>query len=117
MNTLDRNLAEIYVAADEIEAKHIQLLLADNHIPSRIVGTGLIGGAGEIPPGWVVSPRIWVDKEYETVARQLVTNWEKDRKAQRKTTQREWTCEHCEAQVPGEFDICWQCQKARDCEE
>ena len=117
MNSLDRNLSEIYVAADEIEAKHIQLLLADHHIPSRIVGAGLIGGAGEIPPGWVVSPRIWVDKEYEAKARQLVTNWEKDRKSQRQQPQPEWTCSHCEAQVPGEFDICWQCQTAKIGEE
>ena len=114
MNSLDKNLAEVYVAADEVEAKHLQLLLADNHIASRIVGAGLIGGSGDLPPGFDISPRIWVDEEYATKAREICQTWEQERKKNRNSKPvAEWQCEKCEAQVPGEFEICWQCQSEK----
>ena len=118
MNSLEKNLAEVYVASDEIEAKHLQLLLADNHIASRIVGAGLIGGAGDLPPGWVVSPRIWVDKVDEDRARNVCKEWERQRRTNRHSApQQDWRCKHCEAQVPAEFEICWQCQAEKQIAE
>ena len=110
MSSLDRKLVQVYVAADEIEAKHIELILADHHIQSRTVGGGLVGGAGELPPGWALSPRIWVDKEYEDQARTIVKMWELDRNKKRDNPTEEWQCSECESMVPGDFEICWQCQ-------
>ena len=114
MNSIEKNLAEVYVAADEIEAKHLQLLLADNHIASRIVGAGLIGGSGDLPPGFDVSPRLWVDNEYAEAAREICIAWERERNAKRANRNsvplQDWQCSQCEEQVPGDFEICWQCQ-------
>ena len=114
MNTTNKNLAEVYVAADEIEARYLERLLSDNDIECSIVGAGLIGGAGELPPGWSLSPRIWVDTTDRQRARTIIDRWEQDRNSSRSDPENEWKCPSCLAVVPGEFEICWQCQFARE---
>ena len=113
LNRSKKNLVEVYVAADEIEARYLERMLEHHDIPRCVVGAGLIGGSGELPPGWNLSPRIWVDQSDGEAAKQYIRQWEADRAQQRRTARAEWQCPSCKADVPGQFDICWQCRYDR----
>ncbi|MFK7821487.1 MAG: DUF2007 domain-containing protein [Planctomycetaceae bacterium] len=105
-------LIEVYSAANSPEAHLLVSRLADDGIPARIVGEALGTGAGELPVGYATSPRIWVHEEHAERARDLVLDWEEERKDSR--PEPSWKCPACAADVDGSFQICWSCQQWRE---
>jgi hypothetical protein len=110
----DSDAVEVYSAANLLEAHQVKNVLQDEGIAAKVVGEALQTAAGELPIGWTTAPRLWVAQaDYET-ARQIIDNWERERQTAKPIqSPPPWVCSHCGEEVPGEFDICWNCQSAK----
>ena len=110
----DSDVVEVYSAANLPEAHQVKNLLQDEGIQARVVGEALQTGAGELPIGWTTAPRLWVAQADCERARQIIDEWEQERQAGKPIpSSPPWVCPHCDEEVPGEFDICWNCQSTK----
>ena len=76
----DSDIVEIYSAANAIEAHTIANALEAAGIKARVVGEYLGMAAGDLPLGQPIAPRIWVRKEDEARARELLVRWQSETK-------------------------------------
>lgn len=67
-------LAEIYTAADAVQAHFLKNLLADAGIEARVVGD-----RDELHLGDSTAPRVWVMQADASRARELIEDWEQSR--------------------------------------
>lgn len=110
MSQLDQT--DVYAARDEIDATLVQAMLAEAGIDSQVVGGTLQGGAGELPMGWSVAPRVWVTAVNAANARTLIRAMEKSRREESENDE-VWMCVECDEEVTVSFEICWNCQSPR----
>jgi len=74
-------LVEAYSAKDAMEAHFLRLVLEEHDIPVRVINDGLGFALGDLPLGWLTSPKLWVREEDLAMTRALITEWQKTRRA------------------------------------
>ena len=72
----EREIVEVYVARDNIEAQFLRGLLEDSGIEVRVVGEGLHGLTGGLPSGYSTAPRLWVRRKDAERARKVIAEYE-----------------------------------------
>jgi len=77
----DADVVELYSAANSIEAYAMANALKAAGIKARVVGDGLEAAAGGLAVGATIAPRIWIRKDEEARARDLLKQWHVDAKA------------------------------------
>jgi len=99
-------LKRLYTASHLPEAHLVRGLLAAAGIPVRVLNEYAQGGLGDLPAAAVL-PEVWIEDERdEFIARKILSAYEQDRPV--KAAQR---CPACGEENPGDFAVCWQCQK------
>ena len=107
-------LVEVYCAANAQEAYLVKSALENAGIEASVVGDHLQIAAGDLPFGWMVSPRVWVRTPDAAPARALIVQWQADRpQDEPPSPSPPWTCPKCGETVDADFDICWNCQYDR----
>jgi len=76
----DSNIIEIYSAANAIEAHAMANALEAAGVKARVVGDYLGMAAGGLPLGQPIAPSVWVLKEEEARARELIKQWKDEAK-------------------------------------
>jgi hypothetical protein len=74
----DSNLVEIYSAANSIDAYAMANALKASGIKARVLGEFLEMGAGGLPVGQSTAPKVWIRKDEEHRARELLRQWKVD---------------------------------------
>jgi hypothetical protein len=76
----DSKIVEIYSAANSIEAYAMTNALKAAGIKARVANEFLQMGVGMLPLSHPLTPRVWVLKEDEVRARELLKHWHVDEK-------------------------------------
>ncbi len=74
----DSDIVEIYSAANSIEAYTMANALKAAGIKARVVGDILGTAAGGLAIGVPIAPRVWIRREDEARARELLKQWKVD---------------------------------------
>jgi len=109
----DSELVEVYSAQDDVQAHGLANLLEQEGIRARVVDAA----NGQLPMGEPWNPRIWVFKDDEPRAREIILDFEKTRAAEAQSPPPvgpPWICPNCNSEVDGDCDVCWNCERARD---
>ncbi len=110
----DVEIVEVYSAANGSDAHAIANLLQSEGIKASVVGEPLQAVLGELPLGWSTSPRVWVVRTDYERAREIIKKWELERRTSKPSgSSRPWVCPRCGKKVPGEFEVCWNCEDSR----
>jgi hypothetical protein len=76
----DSNIVEIYSAANSFEAYAMANALKAAGVKARVVGDVLDAAVGGLAFGMSNAPRVWVLKEDESRARELLKEWKAETK-------------------------------------
>jgi hypothetical protein len=68
-------IVEVYSGSNVLEAHSLRAILEEEGIPSHVVGEALGNAAGWLPLGETTSPRIWVCKDDESRAVEIIGAW------------------------------------------
>jgi hypothetical protein len=110
----DKDIVEVYAAADVPEAYLVKNRLESMGIRARVVDEPLYGAAGALPVGVNTCPRVWVSQADSARARQIIADQETERRAaEASVSARPWVCPQCGSQIPANFDTCWKCEYLR----
>ncbi len=108
----DDDIVEVYSAGDIGQAYFLRDMLANEGIEARVVGDRIATGLG-LPPVGESAPCLWVRRDDEARARELLAQWEQvharphpDEAVPRPA----WKCPSCGELVEEDFDLCWNCQ-------
>jgi len=113
MNDEEEDIVEVYSAADITEAYFLRDVLGDAGISTRVVGDSL---TGMLPPGEETAPRLWVLRNDEARAREIVAEYERVHQRPHRDDDRPaetWKCPTCGESVEADFELCWNCQTPR----
>jgi len=102
---------EVYSAADAQEAHFIKAMLQEAGIEARVVGDHLQTASGELP-AVTISPRVWVNANNFDQGRKLIADHQTQRQSSALSSG-PWTCVECDESNEPSFEICWNCQTAR----
>lgn len=94
------NIIDAQLALDELRAGGLDAFIKGEH---------LMGGAGELPLGGIVSVWISID-QHEQRALDIIQEYETGKKTQRPIQQ----CPTCNEMIDGNFSRCWNCGKLLD---
>lgn len=101
----------LYQARDALQANLLRDHLAAHHIRSIVLGDYLSGGAGELSA--VNFPVVWLLEDRDLPrGRELLALFLAETPAGA-----DWRCPSCDAEVEGEFLMCWQCGKQKPDDE
>jgi hypothetical protein len=109
----DSELVEVYSAQDDVQAHGLANLLEQEGIRARVVDAA----NGQLPMGEPWNPRIWVFREDEPRAREIILAFEETRTAQLKDplpVAPAWICPACGSEVDGDCEVCWNCGHSRE---
>jgi hypothetical protein len=96
----------LYSAANLPEAHLVRGLLAAAGIEARVFNEYASGALGELPFA-ETAPSVWIEEERDMPrARQVVATYENAAATPGVTR-----CATCGEENPGDFSICWQCQR------
>ncbi len=99
----------LYQARDRVEAQLLLDFLQRHRIDAVVFGDYLAGAVGELPAD--ICPALWLlDGQDLSRARDLVDCFLNPPPL---TTSAPWDCPACSEQVEGDFDLCWNCGRAR----
>ncbi len=106
-------MLRLYEAADRIEAQLLIDYLKGYRIDTVLLGDYLTGAAGELPANSF--PVVWVVEDEDLPrARELLAEFHATRARTHEPGSAAWQCRHCGERVEREFDLCWNCGKARE---
>ncbi len=74
----DSDIVEIYSASNSIEAYAMANAFKAAGVKARVVGDVLGTAAGGLAVGAPIAPRIWIHREDEAHARELLRQWKVD---------------------------------------
>lgn len=107
----DREVVDVYMAANGPQAHFLKGLLDDAGIDARVVGDALqAAGYNTVTP-----PHLWVRADQAEAARNVLRVWEahaNDLSLEDRPPP-SWICPTCRAEVDADFELCWQCQTPR----
>lgn len=109
------SLVKLYVSENVLDVHLLKDMLADEGIPSTIMGTLLQSARGELPMTADTLPSLWVGEHDAERALQVTAEFDRIRKqgpglvAQAKA----WTCPQCGEKIEGQFSSCWNCGAER----
>ncbi len=109
----DADIVEVYAAANAPDAHLLKGRLEDEGIQVTVVGEPLQSAAGDLPFFWSTSPRLWVARADYERAQQIIQQWERENRPGGAGSSGPWTCPRCHEEVPGDFDVCWNCEYSR----
>jgi hypothetical protein len=100
----------LYQAHDRIEAQLLLDLLDRRLIRAAIFGDYLSGAAGELPAD--ICPTLWlIDDQDLGRAREVLAGFLNPPSCALNASP--WDCPACGERVEGDFDLCWNCGRAR----
>ncbi|MBI5612575.1 MAG: DUF2007 domain-containing protein [Gammaproteobacteria bacterium] len=95
---------KLYVAANVPEAYIVLNMLARAGIEARVLNEHAAGGMGELPFTHTY-PEVWIDEDADRkLAARILADYQ-----QRPPATGSVRCRQCNAENPGDFEICWQC--------
>jgi hypothetical protein len=95
---------KLYVAANVTEAYIVLNMLTRAGIGARVFNEFAPGGMGELPFTHTY-PEVWIDEQADkTLAERILAEYQRPPSAAGSTR-----CRGCDADNPGNFEICWQC--------
>ncbi len=99
-------LVKVYTADNVLEVGLMRSLLELNGIASELRNHHTSSLLGEVPytSTW---PELWIDQESLSQAQELISEAQN-----RDVSGADWSCPSCQAQIPSNFDLCWQCGAA-----
>jgi len=97
------HLIKVYTADNILEVGLMRSLLEQHGIASELRNQHTSSLLGEVPytSTW---PELWTDTEFANQAKELIADAQK-----RDDSGEDWACSSCEALIPSNFDLCWQC--------
>ena len=95
-----------------LSVMHLQSILAEEQVPH--VPYQLRPEQQSAIPSIVAPRTILVRREFWFEMRWLITRARSEMRDRVRKSGEEWTCPACGESVPYTFDICWQCQTARE---
>jgi hypothetical protein len=102
-------MQRLYQAQNRIEAQLLLDLLGRHRIDAVVLGDYLAGAAGELPAD--IFPTLWlIDERDHDRADQLLTQFLNPPPV---PWAEPWDCPACGERVEGDFDLCWNCGRAR----
>ncbi len=97
-------MQKLYVAANVTEAYIVINMLARADVKARVLNEYAPGGMGEIPFTHTY-PEVWIDEEADQVlAARILAEYQRP-----PSTAGSILCRQCDADNPGNFEICWRC--------
>ena len=105
-------LVLLFRADNPLQAHDLRISLETEGVPAQVSGDA----AGGLPIGAPTAARVWVRKEDEPQAREVLAAWEAAGR------QREddppvrpgWKCPACGEEADAGFEVCWNCERPRD---
>lgn len=104
-------MTQVFVANNPTEAHLIAGVLSSCGIDAEIRGEALFGARGEVPPSPSTLPTVWVEDEKADEARQILAV--RPDAAAAGVAERPWKCATCGETIEPQFDLCWNCGRAR----
>ena len=97
------HLVKVYTADNVLEVGLMRSLLELNGIASELRNHHTSSLLGEVPDTstW---PELWIDQGLLSQAQDLISEAQN-----RDVSGEDWSCPSCQAQIPSNFDLCWQC--------
>jgi hypothetical protein len=103
-------MQRLYQARDRIEAQLLLDLLDCRLIRAVVLGDYLSGAAGELPAD--ICPTLWlIDDQDLRRAREVLAGFLAP--SEPSVNAAPWDCPACGERVEGDFDLCWNCGRAR----
>lgn len=104
------DIVEVFSTINAAEAQLVKNLLESTGIKATIVDEHMGVAIG----GWNSVPRVWVAQADCRHARKVIESWEAERRTgEPDSSVRPWACPRCGEEVPGGFDVCWNCSYSR----
>ena len=101
-------MKKIYLARDLAQAQLVVNMLAMQMIPAMLQPIYQSGGLGDLAVSY---PEVWIRRDQdESRARMVIERFE----GAEKMSAEERACPHCQEMNPGDFELCWHCEKALD---
>lgn len=94
---------------DPIEANLIRGLLVSEGIPTELTGEGLVGAYSGVPK--LCEVRVLVPESRRAAAESVLRRYDEGR---RQVPDRDWVCPDCGESNDPSFEICWQCERAKE---
>ncbi len=103
-------MLKLYLARDRIESQLLKDHLERHLVRTVVLGDYLSGAAGELPAN--ISPTLWLidDDDWERACALLADFLAPPEPPADATP---WICSACGAPVEADFDVCWNCSRAR----
>lgn len=103
-------MKQVYTADSVPMAWHMANVLEQYGIQALVRNDQLYSVAGEVPINECL-PEVWVKNDLDcTRAKQILRELE----SPQQTEEKAWTCGGCGEENGGNFDLCWNCQHARE---
>jgi len=106
------DLVKLYVGGNQLDVYLLRDMLADEGIPSAVMGEGLAAGRGELPMTPDTMPSLWVGQNDVEPAMQVAAEFDKIKKEgvpEGGDAKSPWKCPGCGEEVEGHFGTCWNC--------
>jgi hypothetical protein len=102
----------LFRANNALQAHDLRIALETEGIPAQVSGES----GGGLPIGAPSAARVWVRKEDEPRAREVLAAWEAaGRRVEEGTPARPgWKCPACGEEAEAGFEVCWNCERPRD---
>jgi hypothetical protein len=104
-------MQRLYTARDRIEAQLIHDHLDRHLIRNTILGDFLAGAIGELPAD--LSPSVWLLDDDDLGRARGILDQFLAASAARPGDGAPWRCPACGEMVEADFDLCWNCARAR----
>ena len=109
MKLSESMMAEVYRAKNLPEAYLVRGLLASVGVDAFIDGDCLQGGLGELPVGWLTSPRVVVEESKARAAREIVFRTQLQSRERRDEGSADSECLACGGIMDNDEVSCAQC--------
>ena len=101
-------MKRVFSIENRMLVQRYRQVLEDAGIPCQLRNEYLGGAAGELPVN-EVWPELWVADEDAPRARAVL----EAQTAREQAPGPDWRCPACGEELPGQFDVCWNCGGAR----
>ncbi len=109
-------LKRVYSSASLWEAREILALLEQQRIAATLLNEHMAGTPGVLPfnPGMTVDAEVWVlDDELAPRCERLIMEFQAAGITPAGAAGPAWLCVSCREENPADFELCWNCGRAK----
>jgi hypothetical protein len=104
------SIVNVHSTVSSSEAYFVRNMLEDADVKAQVVDDTIDTGGARLP-----LCRVWVAQSDAENARQCIQAWRSEHDKRSGDVKSEmWSCPNCGEQIEDQFDVCWQCQHARN---